>query len=223
VQLLPPLPPAQLQELRAGMQRRMDAQDELQQLDRNQAEQHEPQQQEHLDHAAPLQDTAQPGSKAAGKVSQQQPQQHHQQLCQHAVPSLLQLVQHAIVAHLQPSDVCHVLQLSEALLPRTQHLYEQAVQLAGEWFGLLVQQQLQEVAMLPLDVFMDVAHEPLLVSCCCFLLLRVRCLAACLLLHNTSRCVQNPTAYQAAAQHFAESTLLAALCRTCRSWQSSEL
>jgi hypothetical protein len=57
-----------------------------------------------------------------------------------------------------------MLQLSEALLPRTQHLYRVCVELAGEWFGLLVQQHLQELAMLPLDVLVDVLHEPLLVS-----------------------------------------------------------
>lgn len=217
VQLLPTLPPAQLQELHAGMQRRMDAQDELQQRqDQNQAEQHEPQQQEQLDHTAPLQDAAQPGSKTAGKA-QQQPQ-YQQQLCPHVVPSLLQLVQHAIVAHLQPADVCHVLQLSEALLPRTQHLYEQAVQLAGEWFGLLVQQQLQEVAMLPLDVFMDVAHEPLLVSCC-FGFLFVQCLCH-LQLHSYDRMGQTWLLARQQRSRFAEH--LATLCRMCRSWQSSK-
>lgn len=81
-----------------------------------------------------------------------------------AVPPLLQLMQHCVVAHLQPHAVCHVLQLAEALLPRTQHLYEAAVALAGEWLRLLVAQHLGGLAMVPLDVLIDVLHEPLLVS-----------------------------------------------------------
>lgn len=161
VQLLPALPHAQLQELRADMQRRMDAQAQQRQHDTLMAEQLEPQQQR----AHACMPELQPGNAdTPALVRMQQPAQQQQHLSTCVVPSLLQLVQRAIITHMHPADVCHTLQLSEALLPRTQHLYEQAVQLAGEWFGLLAQQHLQEIAMLPLDVLLDVAHEPLLVS-----------------------------------------------------------
>lgn len=183
VQLLPALPQQQLQELRADMQRRTAAQKQQRLLSEALADQAGSQQQEpacvvSLQGAS---GSAQP-SKAvltAAQASQQLQQQQEVSTC--AVPRLLQLVQHAIVAHLQPADVCHMLQLSEALLPRAQHLYEQAVQLAGEWFGLLAQQHLQEIAMWPLDVLMDVVHEPLLVSLSCCLSSWARALPCCCL------------------------------------------
>jgi hypothetical protein len=169
VQLLPALPLQQLQELRSDMQRRTAAQEQERQYLERQAEL--PQQQPACVTALQgASGSAQPkGASTAAQASQQQHQQLQQQqedASTSTVPPLLQLVQHAIVAHLQPADVCHMLQLSEALLPRAQFLYEQAVQLAGEWFGLLAQQHLLEIAMWPLDVLMDVVHEPLLVSFC---------------------------------------------------------
>lgn len=172
VQLLPALPPAQLQALQMQLQQQQQAAAAVQQQLQASAQPHSAQQEvlqqlEGVQQAAGCTPTS--GAVSIAQALQQQQQQHDRDGHSSkpgAVPSLLQLVQHAIVAQLQPADVCHVLQLSEALLPRTQHLYEQAVQLAGEWFGLLAQQHLQELAMLPQDVLMDVVHEPLLVSSC---------------------------------------------------------
>jgi len=147
VQLLPPLPPPELQVLELQAAQQQAAQQQAQANHHPLAEAH------HHQHA----------SIAPDRLCKH-PEQHQLQQLPGRVPALLQLVQDAIVLHLQPADVCHVLQLSEALLPRTQHLYEAAVQLAGEYFTLLVQQHLQELAMLPLDVLLDVLHEPLLVS-----------------------------------------------------------
>lgn len=168
VQLLPPLPQHQLQELRVDLQRKLAAQPlpQRQPSARLQAEAHRQPQQSASQLGPPVVplDNTTPGSAHAHQGTQQQRQQDQLDL-EGPVHPLLQLVQHAVVSHLQPADVCHMLQLSEALLPRTQHLYDEAVQLAGEWFSLLAQQHLQEIAMLPMDVLMDVVHEPLLVSC----------------------------------------------------------
>jgi hypothetical protein len=171
VQLLPPLPQQQLQELRSDLQRKLAAQPLPQRqplsarLQLDAQRQHQQPVSQLVQSVAP-QDKSSPSSAHAHQDTQQQLQDPSEG----PVPPLLQLVQHAMVAHLQPADVCHMLQLSEALLPRTQHLYDEAVQLAGEWFSLLAQQHLQELAMLPMDVLMDVVHEPLLVSykelCC---------------------------------------------------------
>lgn len=162
VQVLPPLPPQQLQELAVDLQRRQAAQHSLTQPPNHEhaphtQQQQTPQQQEPY--------STHPASQAAAMLAHDTHQPQQQGACSHAAaaPALLQLVQHAIVQHMQPADVCHMLQLSEALLPRTQHLYRVCVELAGEWFALLVQQHLQELAMLPLDVLVDVLHEPLLV------------------------------------------------------------
>lgn len=81
----------------------------------------------------------------------------------HRVPPLLQLVQDSLQSTLTPSSLFHVLHLSELLLPRTQPLYEAAVQFAGSWFNLLVQQHLDEMAGLSVDVLADILQEPLLV------------------------------------------------------------
>jgi hypothetical protein len=167
VQLLPPLPQQQLQELRSDLQRKLAVQPLPQRqpsarlhLD---AQQHHQQSASQPGHGVVPLDKSAPSSAHAHQDMQQQRQR--QDPSEGPVPPLLQLVQLAVVAHLQPADVCHMLQLSEALLPRTQQLYDEAVQLAGEWFSLLAQQHLQEIAMLPMDVLMDVVHEPLLVSC----------------------------------------------------------
>jgi hypothetical protein len=170
VQVLPPLPAQQLQELRVDLQRRQAAQHSLVQPADNgdvpHLEQQQPQQQQQgysIHQASQAADLLAGGTPSDVIHDTHQPQQQGVCTDAAAVPALLQLVQHAIVQHMQPADVCHMLQLSEALLPRTQHLYRVCVELAGEWFGLLVQQHLQELAMLPLDVLVDVLHEPLLV------------------------------------------------------------
>lgn len=173
VQLLPALPQQLLQELRADLQRKLAAQPpqrqpsaHLQPSDAQQGQQQQHQQQGESGARPHDQQAAQATDKgactSAHALLQDAQEQGPSMGC--CVPPLLQLIQHALVSHLQPADVCHMLQLSEALLPRTQHLYDEAVQLAGEWFSLLAQQHLQELAMLPLDVLMDVVHEPLLVS-----------------------------------------------------------
>jgi hypothetical protein len=162
VQLLPPLAAAQLQQL-ADQQRQ--EQSYLLQLQR-QAQLQEAEQQQQTSACSSAVDSKAQGSPelgpaaaaaaaAAAKTSQLQG---------HQVPSLLQLVMDSVAASMAPAAVCHVLQLSELLLPRTQQLYEAAVQLAGSWFGLLVQQHIDELACLSVDVMADILHEPLLVS-----------------------------------------------------------
>lgn len=186
VQLLPALSAAQLAQLQREQAVRQQQQ---QQLDQQQAVLQLQQQAGQLEGGGGSQSSSAAtaheahartaGVPAVGQAhtpfgNQQDDTQQHQHQCKHqqqlpaaggaAVPALLQLVQDAILAQLHPAAVCHVLQLAEALLPRTQHLFEACVQLAGEWFKVLVQQHLQEVAQLPLDVLIDVLHEPLLVS-----------------------------------------------------------
>ena len=164
VQLLPELPPARLQELQDELQQRqmLQLQCQEQQQHQDQLVQEQQQQQTATQQQDPVA-AALSNGKSATRTHQSDLQGQHQAAAGTSVLPLLQLVQSAIVSQLQPCDVCHMLQLAEALLPRTQVLYEAAVQLAGECFGQLVQHHLQELAMLPMDVLMDVMHEPLLV------------------------------------------------------------
>jgi hypothetical protein len=70
----------------------------------------------------------------------------------------------SVISNLQPASVCQALHLSELLLPRTQRLYDAAVQLAGKWFQHLVHQHLDEFAGLSPEELTDILQEPLLVS-----------------------------------------------------------
>jgi hypothetical protein len=155
VQLLPPLAAAQLQQL---AQQQRQEQGRLLQLQR-QVQLQEQQQQEQQEQAAPNDSCK--SSKVEVAAAAAALEAKLLQTCH--VPSLLQLVMDSVASSVAPAAVCHVLQLSELLLPRTQQLYEAAVQLAGGWFGLLVQQHLDDLAGLSVDVMADILHEPLLV------------------------------------------------------------
>lgn len=159
VQVLPPLAAAQLQQLAEQQQR---LQEQVQQQQRQWRERQAAPQQalwdgpdssngKNLDSLAAAAPAAVQGT--------QQPQQDG-----HGVLSLLQLTMDSIVQCLSPAAVFHVLHLSELLLPRTQQLYEVAVVLAGQWFGLLVKHHLDGLAGLSVDVLADILQEPLLVS-----------------------------------------------------------
>lgn len=152
VQLLPPLAAAQLQQL-AEQQRQEQAR--LLQLQQEARLQEQQQQRQAEQSDASMGDSSAQCSPAAAKSAPTQLQS-----C--VVPSLLQLVMESVARSMAPAGVCHVLQLSELLLPRTQQLYEAAVQLAGGWFGLLVRQHLDDLACLSVDVMADILHEPLL-------------------------------------------------------------
>jgi hypothetical protein len=160
VQLLPPLPAAQLQQL-ADEQRQ--AQSHLLQLQRQEQLQGEEHRQQ-ANACSSASDSKAQGSPERGCAAAAAAAAKVPQLQGHQVPNLLQLVMESVANSMAPAAVCHVLQLSELLLPRTQQLYEAAVQLAGSWFGLLVKQHIDELACLSVDVMADILHEPLLVS-----------------------------------------------------------
>jgi hypothetical protein len=169
VQLLPPLAAAQLQQL--AEQHRQE-QSHLLQLRRQEQLQEEEggHQQQQANACSSVGDSkAQQSSErgtaaAAAAAAAAATAAKALQLQGHQVPSLLQLVMESVAGSMAPAAVCHVLQLSELLLPRTQQLYEAAVQLAGSWFELLVRQHIDDLACLSVDVMADILHEPLLVS-----------------------------------------------------------
>lgn len=165
VQLLPPLAPAQLQILQLQRQAHLAVERALSQGACPEGQQQHPAHNGTLPGCLPGDSSPLNGPGWCLSAAEGHESFRGQCRISAAVPPLLQLVQQAIAAGTQPVDVCHILQLSEALLPRTHYLYEELVQLAGEWFGLLVKQHLQELSMLPADVLMDILHEPLLVRC----------------------------------------------------------
>lgn len=153
VNILPPLPPQKLQEQLTTLQ---EQQQWLQ-------EQHTGQNIAATDDAGAAASARQPSASPFSTASQQL-QQNWLQLQTSTVAPLLQLVQDSIKRQLTPASVLHVLQLSELLLPRTQQLYDAAVQLAGSWFSLLARKYLDDIAGLSLDLLADILQEPLLVS-----------------------------------------------------------
>lgn len=155
VQLLPPVPAAQLQEKLSVLHQQCSQ------------PQHTPQADADLNQQPGIsRDQAPTTPESCSPFTSQQQQGHQlQERCTTSTPPLLQLVQDSIQDSLTPSSTLfQVLQLSGLLLPRTQQLYDAAVQLAGSWFELLVKQYLDDLASLSLDVLADILQEPLLVS-----------------------------------------------------------
>lgn len=160
VQLLPPVPAAKLQE---QLQRLQEQQQQQQQHSQQiSAVQQDPGDVTQLQGTSVgLAVTQQPSLSPFSSQQQQQGQLLNEQC--NLVPPLLQIVQDSLQQALTPSTLFHALHLSELLLPRTQQLYDAAVQLAGSWFELLVKQHLEEVAGLSVDVLAGILQEPLLV------------------------------------------------------------
>eukprot|EP00775_Hariotina_reticulata_P005568 gene5568-5805_t len=78
-----------------------------------------------------------------------------------AIPNIQHLGLSCWDTHVSYRNV-QALHWSELLLPRTQRLYDAAIQLAGKWLECLVHQHLDEIARLSPEVLTDILQEPLL-------------------------------------------------------------